>query len=251
MGSAASPGAEPRILVFQHIAVEHPGIFRDFLRRDGVSWQAVELDAGEPIPDLSGVDALWVMGGPMDVWEEEEHPWLAPEKAAIREAVRERGMPFLGVCLGHQLLADALGGEVGPSETPEIGMLEIELSAAGRQSPLFAGLPATARCLQWHSAEVKRLPRGAEILAASPACRVQAMAAGPRAFGIQYHVEITARTVADWGAVPAYKAALEGSLGADALPRFEAEARDHMAALNRSARLFYDNFMGVLRGALR
>ena len=106
--------APPRILVFQHIDVEHPGIFRRFLAEEGVPWTAVELDRGEPIPDMTDFDALWVMGGPMDVWQEAENPWLRAEKAAIREAVLGRRMPFLGICLGHQLLADALGGEVGP-----------------------------------------------------------------------------------------------------------------------------------------
>ena len=102
------------ILVFQHIAIEHPGIFRDFFRDDGVRWTAVELDQGEAIPDLTDFDALWVMGGPMDAWQEDAHPWLVPEKAAIRRAVTELNMPFLGVCLGHQLLADAWAAGSAP-----------------------------------------------------------------------------------------------------------------------------------------
>ena len=129
--------AEPRVLVFQHIAIEHPGVFRDFLREDGIGWTAVELDEGEPIPDLDAYGALWVMGGPMDVWEDDVHPWLVPERAAIREAVVERKMPFFGFCLGHQLLAQALGGEVGPAAAPEIGIMEVELTEAGRVSSIF------------------------------------------------------------------------------------------------------------------
>ncbi len=235
--------SHPRILVFQHISIEHPGIFRDFLAEDGIDWQAVELDAGEPIPNLDGYDALWVMGGPMDVWQEDAHPWLLPEKAAIREAVAERGMAFFGLCLGHQLLAAALGGAVGPAAEPEVGVLEVELTEAGRRSPLFAGMAPRAKCLQWHGAEVTRAPEGAEILASSPACRVQAMSVGERAFSLQYHVEITATTVDDWGAVPAYAAALETALGPGALPRLRADAAAHMAAFNRDARRLYDNFM--------
>ena len=95
-----------KILVLQHAEVEHPGSFRRFLDEDGHEWTPVELDNGERLPALDGFDALWVMGGPMDVWDESKYPWLRLEKALIQEAVAVRGMPFLGLCLGHQLLAD-------------------------------------------------------------------------------------------------------------------------------------------------
>ena len=82
------------ILVLQHAPVEHPGIFRRFLEEDGHSWDTVELDQGGQLPSLDGYDALWVLGGPMDVWQEDEHPWLKDEKAFIREAVEQRGMSY-------------------------------------------------------------------------------------------------------------------------------------------------------------
>ena len=158
-----------------------------------------------------------------------------------------RGLPYLGLCLGHQLLAAALGGEVGPSKTPEIGILDVELTAAGQNSRLFAELPRKSPCLQWHSAEVTRAPQGASVLAASPACAVQALAWGPNAFGIQYHVEITGDTVAEWGAVPAYKAALESNLGPGALAAMDAEAAAHLPAFRKTARQLYDNYMDRLQ----
>ena len=137
-----------RVLVFQHIDCEHPGSLRQFLAEDKVEWDAVNLHLGEPIPNLNDYDALWVMGGPMDVWDIEECPWLVPEKAAIREWVSVLGKPYLGLCLGHQLLADALGGTCGPQKTPEIGVLEIELTEEGKLDPLFQGTANKQRCLQ-------------------------------------------------------------------------------------------------------
>lgn len=235
-----------RILVFQHISVEHPGVFRDFLAEDEISWDAIELDAGEKIPSLDRYDALWVMGGPMDVWEEDKHPWLAAEKAAIREAVSERGMPFLGVCLGHQLLAAALGGQVAPMKAPEVGILDVRLTAEATHDRLFSGLANPIKCLQWHGAEVVELPENATVLANSPACAVQALRVGNKAYGLQYHVELTPSTISDWGAVPVYRQSLERTLGTGSMPRLDAEARLRMPIFNRDARCLYDNFMSLV-----
>ena len=130
-----------KFLIFQHARVEHPGIFREFFAADGIEWHAVELDEGEPIPSLDGFDALMAFGGPMDVWQENAHPWLVAEKAAIRSWVCERRKPYLGICLGHQLLADALGGTVRKMDVPEIGVCEVTLNSAGASALLFRDLP--------------------------------------------------------------------------------------------------------------
>ena len=240
----------PRLLVFQHLSVEHPGVFRDFMREDSIEWQAVELDQGEPIPDLSDYDGLWAMGGPMDVWEEEQYPWLKAEKAAIREAVVDRQMPFLGVCLGHQLLADALGGIVGPASAPEVGIYEVEKTAAGEKSPFLIDLPNTMKCLQWHGAEVQRPPTGASVLATNAACAVQGLSFGEKALSTQYHTEISTVTIAEWASIPAYRAALEKTLGPNALDKFEAETNAHLTLLTQSARRLFNNWKTIAFGAL-
>jgi GMP synthase-like glutamine amidotransferase len=229
----------------------HPGVFREFLREDGIAWQPVRLDLGEPIPDLAGFDALWVMGGPQDVWEEDAHPWLIAEKAAIREAVLDRAMPFLGVCLGHQLMADALGGEVGPAVAPEIGVFEVALVDGAADHPLFADLPKRTRFLQWHRAEVRQPPADARVLASSNDCAIQAIACGERALGLQCHAEVDAATLGDWLATPAAVTDLEQALGPDGAARFAAAARADMAAFRRAALQLYANFMTLLAAGAR
>lgn len=232
----------PRLLVLQHLDVENPGVFRDFLAADGIAWDVVELDAGDAIPDLAAYAGLWVMGGPMDVWQRDEHPWLVDELAAIRHAVADLRLPFLGICLGHQLLAAALGGSVGPGTT-EVGVMPVKLTTAGSESAYFSGLPQTLTTLQWHGAEVSTPPSGARVLARSEACAVQALAVADHAVSTQFHVEVTAATVAEWGAVPAYAQALDAVLGAGALPRFEADVARNLRGFNDNARRFYANWM--------
>ncbi len=232
-----------KLVVFQHIDCEHPGSLRQFLRRDRIEWDVVELDQGEPIPPLDTYDALWVMGGSMDVWDVEESPWLIPEKAAIRTWVREMGKPFLGLCLGHQLLADALGGTCGPQKPPEIGILEVELTEAGQADPLFAGLPKHQECLQWHSVRVAQAPEDTTVLASSPACAIQAMRVGDCAWSMQYHVEVEPDTVANWAKIPAYRDALVALMGVEGIREMSVGADDNMVSFLSASEKLYKNFM--------
>lgn len=234
-------------LVFQHVDVEHPGVFRDFWREAGIRWQAVELDQGEPIPDdLSAFDALVVMGGPMDVWQVDSHPWLVPEMTAIAHFVRDLRRPFLGVCLGHQLLAQALGGHVGLAAGSEVGPTPVELTAAAGADALFAGLPSPLDTFQWHSAEIQRLPEGSVPLARTDLCEVQAFRWGDRAWGLQFHGEITPDTVREWGAIPEYAASLQAALGPARAATLEADVLARLPGYQRTARHFSDGFLSVV-----
>jgi GMP synthase-like glutamine amidotransferase len=237
-----------RLLVFQHIDCEHPGSLRQFLAKDGVEWDAVELDAGETISELEGYDALWVMGGPMDVWDIEENPWLIAEKAAIRKWVGEFKRPYLGLCLGHQLLADAMGGTCGPQRPSEIGIMDVELTAAGKVDPIFKDMPTKQKCLQWHSVRVAQEPENTTILASSEACRVQAMRVGDNAWSMQFHVEIEPDTVDNWGAIPAYSDALMATIGQAGFDEMQAASANNIDAFLASAEQLYTNFMTQARG---
>lgn len=237
------------ILVLQHIAIEDPGHIKDLMDADGWQLTQIELDEGETIPDdLSGYDAMLCMGGPMDTWMEDEYPWLVEEKRRIREWVVDQGKPFLGFCLGCQLLGEVLGGEVTQSEPPEIGVLDIGMTDAARQDALFGNYPDIVKAVQWHSYEVRGLESNPEVtlLGSSDTTRYQIFKYRNTAYAVQFHIEVRADTVMQWGCVPEYKAALENSLGAAALDDFDRRAREYMPEMNRLSKLLYENFKQIL-----
>ena len=230
-----------KFLVFQHSAVEHPGLFREIMHKDGVSWDAVRLDAGQSIPPLVAYDVLLVFGGAMNVWDETEHPWLIAEKAAIRSFVNELRRPFLGICLGHQLLADALGGSVGRMPEVEIGISELRLTAAGKADPLFGTSLQPMNCVQWHGAHVIRLPESAVLLAENDACAVQAMRVGDRAYGLQYHAEADEERLADWGKSRAYQGTIEKLKGPGGHVEVERILAQRIDAFRAAAQAIYQH----------
>ncbi len=237
------------ILVLQHIAIEDPGYIKDLMEADGWRLTQIELDAGETIPeDLDRFDAMLCMGGPMDTWMEDEYPWLIDEKKRIQEWVVEQNKPFIGFCLGCQLLGEVLGGEVTPSEMPEIGVFDVGMAAAARQDALFGGYPETVKVLQWHSYEVRGLEDNPDVtvLGSSPGTRYQIFRYLEHAWAMQFHVEVRADTVMQWGRVPEYRSALENSLGDGALASFDRDARENMTEMNRLAMLLYDNLKKIL-----
>lgn len=219
------------ILVLQHIACEPPGVYEDVLDERGLELVRVELDEGDALPSWQGFDAIVAMGGPMSVNDEAELPWLADEKRLIADAVRA-GTPFWGVCLGVQLLASALGARVYAGDEPEVGVLPVSLTDEGVRDPVFAGLPPRFPSLQWHG-DTFDLPDGAVRLAGSPAYPNQAFRF-QRAYGVQFHLEVSPAMAREWMDVPEYAQSLGQSIGAAALlGSVDAEAEE-MLALGRT-----------------
>ncbi|HSD92091.1 MAG TPA: type 1 glutamine amidotransferase [Methyloceanibacter sp.] len=240
------PQQQPmNLIVLQHAEVEHPGIFSNFFNEDGFRVHTVELDHGETIPELDPFDVMIVMGGPQDVWQEDEHPWFRPEKAAIRKFVTEMQRPYLGICLGHQLLADALGGKVAPGKIPEVGVMPVAKTEDGRTDEVVANLSNPLQVLQWHGAEVTELPPGGTVLVSSDACRIQALRVGKNAYGFQFHVEVTSRTVTDWAAIPEYARALERAMGPDGMEQLGSQVSNELTNFSRNARILYDGLKKV------
>ena len=233
------------IIVLQHIKIEDPGYIKDLMLADGFNITTIELDEGEKIPsDLSNFDAMFCMGGPMDTWMEEKYPWLIDEKKAIKEFVVSLRKPYLGFCLGCQLLGEIIGGKVVKSKNPEIGMLNINFSKNKKNDPLFYKFPEEITSLQWHSYEVQGLEENNDVthLASSPETKYQIFKYKDHAYGIQFHIEVKNTTVNDWGCVPEYKSALEKQLGQGALEKFDNQAQINMKNMNNYSYILYSKF---------
>jgi GMP synthase (glutamine-hydrolysing) len=182
-----------RIHALQHVDFEGLGHIGRWIADQGHSLALTRLYADDPLPRLENFDRLVIMGGPMNIYEDDRYPWLAGERALIRAAV-EAGKSAVGICLGAQLLADALGSPVFSGKNKEIGWWPIRLTEAGKRSGFLADLPEAPTVFHWHG-DTFDIPSGAVHLAESEGCASQAFLYDNRILGLQFHLESTPETV--------------------------------------------------------
>ncbi|HOY10904.1 MAG TPA: type 1 glutamine amidotransferase, partial [Candidatus Omnitrophota bacterium] len=185
------------ILYVKHIGLEGPETLGAFLARQGFSSRTIEAWDGEPFPeDLSGIEAVVSLGGPMNVYEEEKYPFLKQDHRFIQQVLQE-GVPFLGICLGAQLLAKASGAKVSRAREEEIGFFSIRLTEDGVKDPLLQGAPLDLEVFQWHG-DTFDIPAQSAWLIRGAGCPHQAFRVGRCAYGLQFHIEVTGKNIREW-----------------------------------------------------
>jgi GMP synthase (glutamine-hydrolysing) len=184
-------------LIVKHIDIEGPGTLGEFLESQKEPFQTIELGAGDPLPASPDFyKAVVVLGGPMNVDEENLYPFLKLENDFIQEVLKEE-IPFLGICLGSQLLAKAAGAKVVKSPVKEIGWYQIQLTNEGKKDPFFSGFRCEDPIYHWHG-DIFQIPLKGHLLASSQGCSHQALKVGKNAYGLQFHIEVTDKSIKEW-----------------------------------------------------
>jgi len=183
-------------LIIKHEEIEGPGLIEYCLGQEKLSYQILELRSGVHLPKPDGFTHVVFLGGPMNVYEEDRYPFLRDEDLFIKEAI-QRGKWILGICLGAQLMAKALGARVFRAPVKEIGWYDVSLTRIGSIDPLFRRLPKTFSVFQWHE-DTFEMPHGAILMATSSLVPHQAFRYGENAYGLQFHLEVTQEMIREW-----------------------------------------------------
>jgi GMP synthase (glutamine-hydrolysing) len=232
-----------KIWVLQHHPAENLGAIADSLEQAALAWQYVRVFDGHPVPTgMKGAGGLIVMGGPEAVYHLDRHPYLRDELRLIEDALANQ-KPILGVCLGSQLLAAALGSQVRRAESKEIGWFRVRLTEAAQSDRLMARLPAEFVAAHWHG-DVFDLPNGAVALASSEKTPLQAYRYGDKAYGLLFHAEMTAEILT--ALVSEFREGLQ-RVGVDG-DSVLAEAPRHLPALSDIAARMFDRWAGPIQG---
>lgn len=230
-----------KILIVKHAEHEGPGLIGDALRSDEWAFETIELEKGEALPeDLRKIAAVILLGGPMNVYEVKKFPFLNEEEKLIRKALVEE-VPFLGICLGAQLLAKTCGVKIYKAPEKEIGWYRIKTTRGGKGDMLFRHLPERMAVFQWHE-DTFEIPDGGTLLATGKQCQNQAFKVGSNAYGLQFHVEVTPDMVLRWMEDEKDKKAALKALG---------DTVKVEKAFLRHAWRFLDNFKKIIESSLR
>ena len=234
--------------MINHVPEVNLGSYEAFLQSDGHDFEIFNFSSEENPPSLDKFDALWVMGGPMNVWEEDRYPWLIKEKLFIKNWVLNLEKPFFGICLGHQLLGDALGASVVKSKNPEIGFKKISLSREVCPNNLLKNFSKDMLVLQGHSAEISDISNKAvTVLASSSDCSIQALSYLNHAFSVQFHPEVVNETIQDWISIPKIKRDFDEAIGQKGISEIIKYQHQNRRSLIDGAKLIYENWVKLIK----
>jgi GMP synthase (glutamine-hydrolysing) len=184
------------ILIIKHALDEGPGLLENYFLAKKINFWVLEFEKGEKIPDsFDGIDAIISLGGPMNVYQENEYPFLKDEDIMLKKAF-SLNIPVLGICLGAQLMAKALGAAVKKAKEKEIGWKTVGLNCRGIIDPLFAGVDSVLEVFQWHE-DMFEVPKKGVLLADNTVCP-QTFKYGNRSYAFQFHIEVTPKLIEKW-----------------------------------------------------
>ena len=234
-----------KLLVFQHVPYEILGIFNPLLKESGFRIRYVNYGRDNvQRPNLDSYNGLVILGGPMNVDQVDKHPHLQDEVELIQEAL-EKNMPMLGICLGGQLIAKALGAQVTQNPCKEIGWYDVTPSEEGHHDPLFKHFEKTRKIFQWHG-DTFAIPDGAIHLASSPTCQNQAFRYGERVYAFQFHLEVDQGLIGNWLDRPAYRQEIAKLGGGVSVDSIREETQNHIRQANQLGTEVFQSFIEML-----
>ncbi len=184
------------VIILKHVDIEGPGLIEDYLHRHEIPRRIILLQSSLDLPLIEDFTHLVLLGGPMNVYEEDRYPFLKGEDLLIKGAI-QRGKKILGICLGAQLIAKALRAKVFKAPAKEVGWYEVSLTQLGLKDPLFSNFPPRFRVFQWHE-DTFEIPEGGRLLVTSDPVTHQAFRYGENAYGLQFHLECTEEMICEW-----------------------------------------------------
>lgn len=231
-----------KLLVFQHVPHEDLGALRGLLNSAGIQSSTVSFWRNpDAAPGLDGYGGLVILGGPMGVYDADKYPHLATETKLIQRAIDKR-LVVLGICLGSQLIASALGAAVYPSGVREIGWYDVLPTPDAKMDPLFRHLGPTEKVFQWHG-DTFDLPKGAIHLASSPLCKHQAFRFGDTVYALQFHVEVDAAMIDSWLNIPDNQREIASLKGKIDTHTIRAETPRHIERLQKLSNQVFGEFV--------